>query len=237
MWALWQTMSSSKPVCMSDYDSQLLITGYIRCIISCSNIPSDIVNFILLTYLEVVDQWDLLNTNNWLNTISDTDINTIKCYHLYHRFRNGYKTVSGKITISKLTTKKIWKIKCIKHCQENKKFFFILGLIKVDITKAYKGILSYNGYGFDARNATLKHKKINVLSYLDVPNEGDTISMVYQRVDNKQDDDDQMIRGELLFGINDGKLIRATAQIPISNGEKYRMAVSFWGKDTIKLLQ
>ena len=240
-WLLWQDleMSASKLVCMSDYDLDLLITGYIRCII-CSeqNIPSDIVNSCLM--LLYVDEWDFNNdTNNWLSTVpsDDPSSNTIVPIRLYHKFRNGHETIRGKLTISKLTAKKIWKIECVKPNNEgnNDKFYFIVGLLpSYQSTKALTGILSYNGYGFDAHNATFKHNKINVISYLDIPKQGDVINVVYRRV---MDDYDNEIKGELSFSINDGKMIRATAQIPIAHGEKYKIAVSFWSKDTIKLLQ
>ena len=61
-------MTTLDPLCMSHYDLQLLITGYVRCIIrSDKDVSFDIVNSCLI--LLYSDQWDLnVDTNNWLST-------------------------------------------------------------------------------------------------------------------------------------------------------------------------
>ena len=67
-------------------------------------------------------------------------------------------------------------------------FSLLLLLPSYQNTKAFTGILSYNGYGFSAHNATFKHKKINVI-YLNVPKQGDIINIVYRRVMDDNDNE------------------------------------------------
>ena len=202
----------------------LLVAGYIR-----SNyimdMPHDIILLCLKWYKIEKDYWNKEEINKE-NVVIDEPGNIAKGKY--------YAAIVGSMIISRSIISKIWKLKFL---DSKYKSFSIIGLISVHQNHIEDAEMKYGidlYYGQARYTADGQEMPDPIFQEKDFDS-GDILTIRYETVflcDNGE------CHGKLFMTKNDGEMNSAFNNIPIQDGEEYRLCVNFgMFEETVELLQ
>eukprot|EP01084_Bolivina_argentea_P218613 370943_1 len=196
-------------VLLNNKKCELLIEGYLRMYSKSKWTSNDIVCLCLEWYVVTRDYWDINNFNVKTCHI-DSELNTVspKYNGLRSNSHLSYEAF-GSINISKATTEKTWRLKCLSN--QFRQF-----MQKANWCGVFVGIASY----IDSEQK-LKHPYTTSIPYELETN--DILIMKYSTVFDYNNE----CHGELSIGISNDQYFKIFDDIPINGKQVYKLVVQF----------
>ena len=207
--------------------AELLVYGFLRSCLNALNAPEDIINLCLKWYFVERDCWDLKRVPKEIEIKGDI------ATQVHETSLVEYSNVVGTTLISNATDKKEWKLKCTTaESTGGSGFYFVIGIVPDDWNNSVITDPLFEdgmGYGVDVFNGNGRNYK-NLTAEID-PKVGDILTLTFMQSKEKS-------HGELYVGLNDEELIQLHNDVAISDGQLYKLCISFYANgEGLQLLQ